>query len=175
VRTRRIGLWIVMLAALAVLASCSRKPEPEEIVPPPGSDRPAGDSGELSGAPRTDVAVEAEPVEVGAERLEDVFFAFDKYTLDATARSALMRNAEFLIAHPDARILVEGHADERGTREYNLALGDRRARAVRDFLARYGVEAEQIQIISYGEERPFALGQGEEVWSRNRRAHFVIE
>ena len=107
--------------------------------------------------------------------LEDVFFDFDKSALRPSDRAVLTRNAQTLQQHPDLRVTIEGHCDERGTREYNLALGDRRARAVRDFLVRFGIDAARLEIVSYGEERPFAIGHDESSWALNRRAHFVIE
>jgi peptidoglycan-associated lipoprotein len=107
--------------------------------------------------------------------LEDAFFDFDKYNLRADALVTMQRNAETLVAHPGLRILIEGHCDERGTVEYNLALGDRRARSAKEFLVKYGVASGRIETISYGEERPFAYGHNEDAWAQNRRAHFVIK
>jgi peptidoglycan-associated lipoprotein len=106
--------------------------------------------------------------------LEDVFFDTDQYELTPEARGALAKNSSWLLQYPTVLILVEGHCDERNTREYNLALGDRRANAVRDYLMALGVGGDRIRTISYGEERPFALGNGEEAWRLNRRSHFVI-
>ncbi len=106
--------------------------------------------------------------------LEDVFFDTDRYDLRPEAREALTANAAWLEQYPTISILVEGHCDERNTREYNLALGERRANAVRDYLIFLGVAGARIQTISYGEERPFALGHDETAWQLNRRAHFVI-
>jgi peptidoglycan-associated lipoprotein len=106
--------------------------------------------------------------------LEDVFFETDRYDLTPAAREALAKNAAWLQQHPTISILVEGHCDERNTREYNLALGERRARAVQEYLVLLGIPAQRIQIISYGEEKPFALGNSESAWQLNRRAHFVI-
>ena len=106
--------------------------------------------------------------------LEDVFFDTDRFDLTPTARDALSKNAAWLQKHATISILVEGHCDERNTREYNLALGERRASAVRDYLVFLGIAPQRIQIISYGEERPFALGHDESAWKLNRRAHFVI-
>jgi peptidoglycan-associated lipoprotein len=106
--------------------------------------------------------------------LEDAFFDTDRFDLTPTARDALAKNAAWLQRHPTISILVEGHCDERNTREYNLALGERRASTVRDYLVFLGIAPQRIQIISYGEERPFALGSGESSWSLNRRSHFVI-
>jgi peptidoglycan-associated lipoprotein len=106
--------------------------------------------------------------------LADVFFDTDRYDLRPEARDKLTSNAAWLQQYPTVSILVEGHCDERNTREYNLALGERRANAVRDYLIFLGVDGSRIQTISYGEERPFALGNDEAAWQLNRRAHFVI-
>jgi len=106
--------------------------------------------------------------------LEDAFFDTDRYDLTPAAREALAKNAAWLQRHGTISILVEGHCDERNTREYNLALGERRARAVQEYLVLLGIPSQRIQIISYGEERPFALGTNESAWRLNRRAHFVI-
>jgi peptidoglycan-associated lipoprotein len=106
--------------------------------------------------------------------LEDVFFETDRYDLTPEAREKLAENSSWLQKYPSVKILVEGHCDERNTREYNLALGERRAAAVRDYLVFLGTTPERIQTISYGEERPFAQGSTEEAWQLNRRAHFVI-
>jgi peptidoglycan-associated lipoprotein len=106
--------------------------------------------------------------------LEDVFFDTDQWDIKPEYRETLARNAAWLQQHRTIEILIEGHCDERNTREYNLALGERRAAAVRDYLVFLGVPAERVRTISYGEERPFALGHGEDVWQLNRRAHFVI-
>ncbi|MCU0233077.1 MAG: OmpA family protein [Thermoanaerobaculales bacterium] len=106
--------------------------------------------------------------------LEDVFFDTSRHELTPEARELLAKNAAWLQQYPTILILVEGHCDERNTREYNLALGERRAGAVRDFLGFLGIAPERVKIISYGEERPFALGSDESAWRLNRRAHFVI-
>jgi len=106
--------------------------------------------------------------------LEDVFFDTNLYDIRPEFRDALARNAAWLQQHRTIQILIEGHCDERNTREYNLALGERRAAAVRDYLIFLGVAPERLRTISYGEEKPFELGGGEESWKLNRRAHFVI-
>jgi peptidoglycan-associated lipoprotein len=106
--------------------------------------------------------------------LKDVFFDFDKAVLREDAKQTLAENIQWLRANPRVRIQVEGHSDERGTNEYNLALGDLRAKTVRDFLVAGGVNAKRISVISYGEERPFVLGHDEEAWQWNRRGHFVV-
>ncbi len=106
--------------------------------------------------------------------LEDVFFETDRFDLTPAAREALAKNAAWLQQYPTISILVEGHCDDRNTREYNLALGERRAGAVSEYLVLLGIPSRRIQIISYGEERPFALGNNESAWQLNRRGHFVI-
>ena len=109
-----------------------------------------------------------------AENMLKVFFEFDQSRLTPEAKSILQANAEWLRAHPDIKVQVEGHCDERGTIEYNLALGERRAMSVRNFVVSLGIPAEQLYTISYGEERPAVLGSAEEAWAQNRRAEFKI-
>jgi peptidoglycan-associated lipoprotein len=106
---------------------------------------------------------------------EDVFFEFDSASLTAEAQEILRAKAEWLRDNPGVRVLIEGHCDERGTNEYNLALGDRRAYSSKAFLTDLGIDDARISIISYGEERPIASGASEEAWAKNRRAHFVIK
>ncbi|MBI5166470.1 MAG: peptidoglycan-associated lipoprotein Pal [candidate division NC10 bacterium] len=107
--------------------------------------------------------------------LEDVFFDTDLALLREDAKKSLQVNAEWLKANPKATITLEGHCDERGTVEYNLGLGERRAKAAKDFLVSLGISADRIKTISYGKERPFVLGHDESAWKWNRRAHFVIK
>jgi peptidoglycan-associated lipoprotein len=104
----------------------------------------------------------------------DVFFDYDRADLRSESRDRLAKNAQFLSGHPEFVVTIEGHCDERGTNEYNLALGDRRAAAARDYLVSLGVAAGRLRTISYGEERPFCTSSDESCWSQNRRAHFVI-
>jgi peptidoglycan-associated lipoprotein len=112
---------------------------------------------------------------LNAERpLADVFFDYDQNVLREDGRAALQRDASWLARWPSTRILVEGHCDERGTAEYNLALGERRAAAVRDYLVSLGVKPERIEVRSLGKEAPFCRESGESCWSQNRRGHFVI-
>lgn len=98
-----------------------------------------------------------------------VFFGYDQYDLAPEARSTLDMQAEWLTRYPNVTITIEGHADERGTREYNLALGDRRANAVRGYLISRGVDASRVQTISYGKERPAVFGSDDQSWAQNRR------
>lgn len=103
-----------------------------------------------------------------------VFFAFDSSSVDSAARETLVRQAQWLNENPAVNATIEGHADERGTREYNLALGARRAQAARDFLVSQGVAGNRLQVVSYGKERPVALGSDEASWAQNRRAVTVV-
>jgi peptidoglycan-associated lipoprotein len=105
---------------------------------------------------------------------DDIHFDYDKYEVRAEAQAVLQTIASWLLKNPSAKILVEGHCDERGTNEYNLALADRRAKSVRDYLIALGTAAGKIEMVSYGEEKPLCTEHTEECWSKNRRAHFVI-
>lgn len=106
--------------------------------------------------------------------LKTVYFGFDSSNLDSDVKETLKANAEFLKTNASVDVQVEGHCDERGGRQYNLALGERRAKAVRDFLVALGVDSKRISTISYGSERPKAEGHDESAWSQNRRANFVV-
>ena len=105
---------------------------------------------------------------------EDIYFEFDKSTLTPLAQDNLLRKAEWLRENPDATVTIEGHCDERGTNEYNLALGDRRAESAKAFLTDLGIDSTRLTTISYGEERPVDPRSTEEAWEKNRRAHFVV-
>lgn len=107
-------------------------------------------------------------------QFENIHFDFDKYNLKSEAREILKRHAEWLTKNKNYSLVIEGHCDERGTNEYNLALGDRRAKEAMKFLVELGVEAKRIKTISYGEERPLDPGHNEEAWAKNRRAQFVL-
>ncbi len=104
--------------------------------------------------------------------LRDVYFEYDASELSQAATEALMQNAAYMMSNPGFKVLIEGHCDERGTIDYNLALGERRAIMVRDYLVNYGVDSSRLQYVSYGKERPFVLGSDEAAWAQNRRAHF---
>jgi peptidoglycan-associated lipoprotein len=108
------------------------------------------------------------------EMLRDVFFEFDSSELSPAALDSLMHDASYIMAHGGFRILLEGHCDERGTIEYNLALGEQRAQAAFDYLVEYGVSPSRLQTVSYGKERPFVEGHTEMVWARNRRVHLRV-
>ena len=105
---------------------------------------------------------------------EDIYFEFDKSTLTPAAQDNLLQKAEWLRENPDATVTIEGNCDDRGTSEYNLALGDRRAEAAKAFLVDLGIDPMRMTTISYGEERPVDPRQNEEAWAKNRRDHFVV-
>jgi peptidoglycan-associated lipoprotein len=110
-----------------------------------------------------------------ARNVQDVFFDFDSYALRPDAQTQLAQAAQFLQQHTTLRFTVEGHCDERGSTEYNLALGDKRASAVKDALVKGGVAANRIKTISYGKEKPFCTESNEQCWQQNRRGHFVLQ
>jgi peptidoglycan-associated lipoprotein len=112
---------------------------------------------------------------VASMDLRDIHFDFDRYTVRAEDTPLLDANAEWLKANPRALLLIEGHADARGTNEYNLALGDRRARAAMSYLVAQGVRSNRITVVSYGEDRPVCRDSSEDCWSQNRRAHFSVK
>jgi peptidoglycan-associated lipoprotein len=166
--------WMAGLAVAAMLAACSSS----EDAAAPGADASA-DAGAGGGVESSAIGQENLPPpdtvayfnQVVGDR---VFFGFDRHDLDAEARRTLSGQAEWLRNNPDTRVTVEGHADERGTREYNLALGARRANAARRFLVAEGVQPGRIETVSYGKERPVALCSAERCWSQNRRAVTVV-
>jgi peptidoglycan-associated lipoprotein len=106
---------------------------------------------------------------------EDIYFAFDKSTLTAAAQDNLLKKAQWLRQNPDATVTIEGNCDDRGTAEYNLALGDRRAESAKAFLVDLGIDPSRLTTISYGEERPVDPRNTEEAWAKNRRDHFVVD
>ncbi len=106
---------------------------------------------------------------------ENIHFDFDKYNLLPLAQQILQKKAEWLWNNHDVTVIIEGHCDERGTNEYNLALGDRRAESARTYLINLGIAGSRLTTISYGEERPVDSGHNEVAWAKNRRAHFIIE
>jgi len=111
----------------------------------------------------------------GISPLKDIFFEYDKAAIEAGQKAILDENVRWLKANGSGRVLLEGHCDERGTAEYNLGLGDRRAKTVRDYLITSGIAANRIGTISYGKERAFVLGHDENAWRQNRRVHFTLQ
>lgn len=108
------------------------------------------------------------------KEVKDAFFDFDKADIRADARDALSQTAQFLRSYPQVKVVIEGHCDERGSTEYNLALGDRRAASAKQFLVSLGIPADRMETVSYGKERPFCTASTEECWQQNRRAHIIM-
>jgi peptidoglycan-associated lipoprotein len=156
-----------VFAAAALLAACETAPDSTATT---GGDGASTSSSASSSTSLSESSPEWFAVNVG----DRVFFGFDKYDLAGEARRTLELQAAWLKKYPQYKVVVEGHADERGTREYNLALGERRANSVKDYLIALGIDPSRIETISYGKERPVALGHDEESWSKNRRGVSVI-
>ncbi len=185
---RGLGL-VLVIAGLMFPASCAKKP----VVSEPGVGPAAEEDVEAKrmAAEEKARALEAERMreeglrEQGMERKElaererflneDIHFEFDRSRLLPEAKEILRRKATWLRANHDVSVIVEGHCDERGTNEYNMALGDRRARRAKSFLVDLGIARERLTTISYGEERPLDPRHNEESWAKNRRAHFVTD
>lgn len=171
---KTLTLRLIVLLTVAALAAsavgCAKKAVEAPPAPPPA---PPVQETTPPPAPPEETQPPA-PAPLQQTDMQPVFFALDSDALDGAARARLDANAKLLRDHADAQITIEGHCDERGTVEYNLALGERRAQAARDYLVNAGIDASRIQIISYGKERPFDPGHTEEAWAKNRRAHFVL-
>jgi len=154
---------VFSLCLIVALASCSKKDVKQ--------DEPGFTAGEGGTAGQGGVGAG----EAGATgELKTVNFDYDSYTLNGEARSILKETASWMKSNPSATIQVEGHCDERGTTEYNLALGERRANAAKAYLTKVGIDASRVSTISYGEERPADSGHDDSAWAQNRRATFVI-
>lgn len=173
---RWLTLFTVTALTLGLAAGCSRKQPPAtddrgRVEPPPATETADGDAdAERRAEEEARLAREA-----AYGSIQDmIFFDFDRSDLSENARQTLQTKAEALRQFPDIRIRIEGHADERGTVEYNLALGERRADAARAYLVDLGIDPDRMTVISYGEERPQVDGQNEAAWSQNRRDEFVI-
>ncbi|HXE91434.1 MAG TPA: peptidoglycan-associated lipoprotein Pal [Terriglobales bacterium] len=135
----------------------------------------ASDSVRITVAEPTAAVPSATEAELFARNVQDVFFDYDRSDIRPDAQRTLEANARFLNEHASIPFVVEGHCDERGSTEYNLALGDRRANAVREALIRLGVNASRIRTISFGKEKPFCMQSNEDCWQQNRRGHFVYQ
>ena len=138
----------------------------------------SGSSGSSSSSSSGTASSSTAAVDSAADKLaavgNTVYFGYDSAVLDGNSQATLFRQAAFLKGNPSLTVTIEGHCDERGTREYNLALGERRAAAARDYLLAQGVDPARIRVISYGKERPIAAGSNETSWSKNRRAATVL-
>lgn len=163
---------IMLLAGTAALAACAKK-APEELPPPPvetTTEAPAP----VATAPTGPMIGSQEHFVNAVNGLNVIYFDTDRYNIDSADAAALQTQAQYLGQYRQIRITIEGHADERGTREYNLALGERRANAAKNYLVGLGVDANRISTVSYGKERPVALGSNEAAWAENRRAVSVV-
>jgi peptidoglycan-associated lipoprotein len=129
----------------------------------------------IAGRPGAAGAAGTAAAAAGTSPLKDVFFEYDKAIIGPDQKTALNDNVNWLKANGRVKIVIEGHCDERGTAEYNLGLGDRRTKALRDYLVISGITADRISTISYGKERPFVVGHDENAWKMNRRGHFAVQ
>ena len=162
---------VTVLAAVLLLAACSSKPAQTG-----GANTGGTTSTNQTSTASAPQAPAAGSVEEFTQSVGDrVFFGFDRYDLTAEAQAQLQKQATWLKTYPQYRFVIEGHCDERGTREYNLALGERRATAVKNYLVALGIDVGRMQTISYGKERPAVLGSDEAAWAQNRRAVIVLQ
>jgi len=186
------NILIIMLLAYGLLfAACSSKQavKPEQIAQPEIQQQPAVQSKEpsqrIAEIRQQEKITDQELAKIEAKEetpkykeeksmFDDIHFDYDKYDIRPEAQSTLQAVSSWLLKNLSVKILVEGHCDERGTNEYNLALADRRAKAARDYLVALGIASDRIEMVSYGEEKPLCTDQTEDCWARNRRAHFVI-
>lgn len=176
----RKKLWVSLtlvfvIPGLLFTIACAKKavepqPEPEQAVEEDAAAKAAAEKAAAEEAARK-AAMDARELFL----YEEIYFDFDKSDLLEEAQEVLRRKAEYLKDNPDVLVIIEGHCDERGTNEYNLALGDRRASSAKDFLVNLGIAGSRLTCVSYGEERPADPGHNEEAWAKNRRCHFTID
>jgi peptidoglycan-associated lipoprotein len=157
-----------LLLTLALGAGCASRKQVTTAEPAPPPAPPVEE-------PKSEAPPPAPPSEPEkpSVTLQDAFFDFDDFSLRSDAKAALDADAKYLEQNAGSNVVIEGHCDERGSVEYNLALGEKRARAAKDYLVSYGIAASRMTTISYGKERPFDPGHDETAWAKNRRAHFV--
>ena len=179
-KNRSAPVLSVLFAAAVVLSACSAK-KPNTAASGPadnGSARSATAVAPPAAAQPSSAAPDVLSEDLATLNrkgyLKDAFFDYDRAELRDDARVSLAADAQWLKKYPSAKILIEGHCDERGTEEYNIALGDRRANATREYLASLGVPASRVATVSYGKERPFCAQETENCWQQNRRGHLLI-
>lgn len=154
--------WAALAIAMSVgLVACSDDKKPEEVVAPAASQQPA-------------TPPEPTPSVSSAEVTQPVYFAFDDYSLSSEGQGQLNKLGEYLKGNSKAVVQIEGHCDERGSVEYNLALGQRRAQSAKNYLVQLGIDASRLPTMSYGEEKPSVEGHDESAWAKNRRDEFVL-
>ncbi|HKV11963.1 MAG TPA: peptidoglycan-associated lipoprotein Pal [Thermoanaerobaculia bacterium] len=186
-RSTRLLTILCVLPALLLLGGCNRKnkvttapeaaPETTGMTAAPASPSPAPEPGPAPAPEPDPLSGDLDSVNEYLRRqglLGDIYFQYDEASLSGEARERLAQNARFLTQYPQFRVTLEGHCDERGTSEYNLALGERRAASVRDYLVSLGVTSDRLSTISYGKEKPACADEDESCWSLNRRAHPVV-
>ncbi len=186
-RWQLLPIFPVLVLALFLVGCPKRPATTSAAAPAPGGPAPGmpgtGPGGAMAGpgapgAPGTPSRPGTAPSPrdfVVTDALKDVYFDFDKYDIRPGDAKILDENAKWLKANPNHLVLIEGHCDERGTNEYNLALGERRAKSTLNYLASQGVQANRITLISYGEERPLCTEHNENCWAKNRRGHFLVK
>ena len=162
---------LAIVAATFLLAACETA---SQVSGDSASTSASNTASSSSASSASSSAADKTPAEKLAQVGDTVNFDFDSAELTVSARSTLNRQAAFLSLNPDLMIAIEGHADERGTWEYNLALGERRATAVRDYLVAKGINSARVRTVSYGKERPVVAGSDEAAWAKNRRAATVL-
>ncbi|MCP1470032.1 peptidoglycan-associated lipoprotein [Sphingobium sp. OAS761] len=162
----KLSRTLIVATAVVALAACSKKP-PAELPPAPGPSTSTGTTGPVTSSGPIKGSQEDFLASVSSDR---IFFDLDQYDIDAQDQQTLQSQAAWLQQNPSVRVTIEGHADERGTRDYNIALGERRANAAKNYLASLGIDPGRITTVSYGKERPAALGSDEAAWAQNRRA-----
>lgn len=171
---------LLMVAGMALaLSACSSKEEQVDVGQVQVGGYDSMTAGTLDGS-GYDAANQYGPVPGSQQDLvvnigDRVFFGYDRYDLNSDAQRILQAQANWMRQYPNVRITVEGHCDERGTREYNLALGERRANSVKSYLVSMGVEPSRVNVVSYGKERPAIVGSNAEAWAQNRRGVTVVE
>ncbi|WP_267394719.1 MULTISPECIES: peptidoglycan-associated lipoprotein Pal [unclassified Sphingomonas] len=169
----KLTTTLLTAAALASLAACAHKPK--QLPPPPvDNSQPLPDSSASTGNTGGAIVPGSDADFRRSVSSNTVNFDVDVYDIDPTARAILDSQAQWLQRYPNVRATVEGHCDERGTREYNLALGDRRANAAKNYLVAKGIDPSRLTTISYGKERPVAMGSDDSSWAQNRRAVTVV-
>ena len=164
------SLKFACLSAALILGACTHKQEAANTAPPPAPPPPAAPAP----APVTSSIIPGSAEDFRVNVGDTVHFAFDQYNVEDNDKAILSRQAAWLAKYPSVRVTVEGHCDERGTREYNLALGARRANAVKEFLVSQGVSTARVETVSYGKERPICTQSDEACWAQNRRGVTTI-
>ncbi|HPK52941.1 MAG TPA: peptidoglycan-associated lipoprotein Pal [Smithellaceae bacterium] len=187
-----IGILIALVFGLTMFAGCAEKKAvvkegasqeqlaadqaAKDAAAKAEAERLARERAEREAAARRakEQAVKVEPAAATEDAVKDIYFDFDKSNIRPDAREILKANADYFLKNSNAKIVVEGHCDERGTAEYNMALGQRRAQEAKKYLVNLGVQEAKMKTISYGKERPVDQGHDEQAWAKNRRAHFVV-